>query len=286
MIRAWCAAALLLLGVAPAQAQTLGDSHAAVDEPMARPAGDRLVWADEFDRPGLPDARHWHYDTSRNRAGWYNDEKQYYAAARPENARVAGGNLVITARAERLTGRSDYGGQDYSSARLDLSPGGGWTYGFLEVRAKLPCGGGVWPAIWMLAADPAAGWPAGGEIDVMEHVGWQPGVIHGTIHTDAYNHVKQTQRGASTTIPDACGAFHRYQLDWTPDHLRIGVDDRAFMRFDNDHRDDPKTWPFDKPQSLILNVAVGGWGAQQGGIDPAAFPATMLVDYVRFWQPR
>lgn len=282
--------AALLLGAAPLPQQTtrppayLGADQSSTDEPMRRPADARLVWHDEFDRDGLPDPKHWHYDTSANRQGWYNGELQYYSAGRRENARVEHGALIVEARAERLADRADYGGQNFSSARLDTRGLAAWTYGFVEVRAKLACGKGTWPAIWLLGSDDAGGWPARGEIDVMEAVGWKPGIVHGTVHTGAYNHVNHTQRGAETHVPDTCGTWHRYQLDWTPDRLLIGVDDHAYMRFANDHARDPRTWPFDRPEYLILNLAVGGWGGQQGGVDSGAFPARMAVDYVRVWQ--
>lgn len=268
----------------PAAAQTAASSTTSeTREPMAVPAGYVRVWSDEFDRPGAPDPAKWRYDTSRNKAGWYNNELQYYAADRPENVRVEKGHLVLEARRERLADKPDFGGQDYASGKLVTAGIADWTYGFVEVRARLACGRGVWPAIWMLGTDGKAGWPALGEIDIMEHVGWDQGRVHGTIHTKAYNHAIHTQRGANTLLPDACTAFHTYQLDWNADRILIGVDGRAFMRFDNDHRGDAATWPFDKPQYLILNVAVGGWGGQKG-IDPAAFPARMDVDYVRVWR--
>lgn len=260
-------------------------SVAPADEPMAVPAGYALVWSDEFDAAGAPDPKKWAYDTSRNREGWYNNELQYYAANRRENVRVEDGRLVIEARKERLSSRRDYGGQDYSSGKIFTRGLAGWKYGFVEVRARLACGKGMWPAIWMLGTDGSAGWPALGEIDVMEEVGWDPATIHGTIHTAAYNHVKGTQKGATTQVADACTAFHDYQLDWNADRILIGVDGHAYMRFDNDHKGLAASWPFDKPQYLILNVAVGGWGGQQG-IDASAFPSRMEVDYVRVWQKR
>ena len=286
--RAAALAGLALLAAAPGAPQavapaSLGASQSGTGEAMRRPADARLVWHDEFDRAGAPDPARWRYDVSDNRHGWSNNELQYYAADRGENARVKGGALIVTARAERLADRADYGGQGYSSARLDTRGIASWTYGFFEVRAKLACGKGTWPAIWMLGADAAAGWPARGEIDIMEAVGWKPGIVHGTVHTAAYNHVIHTQRGAERAVADTCGGWHRYQLDWSPERVLIGVDDRAYMRFANDGRHDPRTWPFDRPEYLILNVAVGGWGGQ-GGIDPAAFPARMAVDYVRVWQ--
>ena len=278
-------AALAALLPVAAAAQTVHSPPitAGADEKIALPAGYVQVWADEFDRPGLPDPKKWAYDTSRNKEGWYNEEKQYYAADRPENARVENGRLILTARKERLSDKADFGGQDYASGKLVTRGLAEWKYGYIEVRAKLACGRGVWPAIWMLASDGSAGWPAMGEIDIMEHVGWDPGRVHGTVHTKAYNHVAKTQKGSNVMVPDACSAFHNYQLDWNEDRLLIGIDGRAHMRFDNDKKGDPATWPFGTPEYLILNVAVGGWGGQKG-IDAAAFPAKMEVDYVRVWQ--
>ncbi|MGN7998320.1 glycoside hydrolase family 16 protein [Sphingomonas sp. 22176] len=277
------AAAWFLPAAAVAQTAALPPVPATTSESIAVPKDARVVWADEFDSGSLPDPKRWTYDTARNREGWYNQELQYYAATRPENARVENGRLIIGARRERLSSQPDYGGQDYSSARLLTRGLASWTYGFIEVRAKLACGNGLWPAIWLLGADSSGGWPRLGEIDVMELVGWDPQTVHGTIHTGAYNHAQHTQKGATTQVADACTAFHTYQLDWTKDRILIGVDDHAYMRFDNDHKGDPATWPFDKPQYLLLNVAVGGWGGTHG-IDPAAFPSRMEVEYVRVWQ--
>lgn len=277
------AVAWALPGSARAQTAASPPSAAAADEPIAVPSNARLVWADEFDSGTMPDPKRWAYDTERNREGWHNEELQYYAANRPENARVENGRLILEARRERLSSQADYGGQDYSSARLFTRGIASWTYGFVEVRAKLACGKGMWPAIWMLGTDQNARWPKLGEIDVMEFVGWDPQTVHGTIHTGAYNHPKHTQKGATTKVADACTAFHSYQLDWNKDRILIGVDGHAYMRFNNDHKGDAATWPFDKPQYLLLNVAVGGWGGMQG-VDPAAFPSRMEIDYVRVWQ--
>ena len=144
------------------------------------PAGYNLVWQDEFDIAGLPSSTKWAYDTEANQTGWYNNEKQYYAAARLQNSEVKNGKLIITARKEALTSAADYGGQQYTSARLITNGKASWTYGHFEIRAKMPCGKGTWPAIWTLGTvnDP---WPANGEIDIMEHVGMDPTTVHGTI---------------------------------------------------------------------------------------------------------
>lgn len=272
----------ILVGAMDDPPAGLGASNYRVDAPLTRPADARLVWSDEFDGTRL-DPSKWRYDTSRNRQGWYNNERQYYAADRPENARVADGRLVITARKERVTGAADYGGQAYSSAKIDTAGKAGWTYGYYEIRAKLPCGLGTWPAIWMMPNEQAP-WPKAGEIDIMEAVGWQPEVVHATLHTELFVHTKGTQRGAQLPLPTACSAFHRYQLDWRPDSITIGVDDRAYMRVRNDQPGGRGAWPFDRPFHLILNLAIGGdWGGAKG-IDDAALPQAMEVDYVRVWQ--
>ena len=146
------------------------------------------VWLDEFDTAGLPDSGRWSYEVGGH--GWGNRELQFYTERRRENARVEGGRLIVEAR------REDWQGKQYTSARLNSRAG--WTYGRIEVRAKLPRGRGTWPAIWMLPVHgeyAKGGWPDNGEIDIMEHVGFDPGVIHGTIHSRAYNHVDRTQRG-------------------------------------------------------------------------------------------
>ena len=267
-------AVLITLVAAPVQAQD------------GSPEGYRLVWNDEFDVDGLPDPTRWTYDVARNRDGWYNNELQYYSASRRENARVDGGRLVIEARRERpdVATSPDSGGQEFTSARLVSRGLAQWTYGFFEVRAKVPCGRGTWPAAWLLpVAD--VNWPAGGEIDILEHVGHNPGVVHGTVHTTSYNHTRGTERGGSKRVADACGAFHRYQVLWTPEAINFGVDDVGYYAFRNDGRGEPATWPFDQPFYAILNLAVGGnWGGAEG-IDRRAFPQALEVDYIRVFQP-
>jgi beta-glucanase (GH16 family) len=246
------------------------------------PAGWKLVWADEFTTGGLPDAAKWGFDTSRNQAGWYNNELQYYARDRLENSRVAGGKLIIQAHKEKLTAAADYGGQSYTSARMLTQGKADWTYGFFEIRAKLPCGLGTWPAIWMLGKN-GSEWPLIGEIDIMEHVGKKKGEVLGTIHTAAYNHTINTQKGAATMVPDACDAFHNYQLKWDADQIVVGVDNKYFFQFVNPKDGDVKKWPFSAPQYLILNVALGG--DLGGPVDESIFPVQMEVDYVRIYQP-
>ena len=273
---------LAAMSAAGSAKDAAGPGPAAIDEAGGLPAGYKLVWADEFDSGSLPDPAKWACDTHRNRLGWYNNERQYYAADRPENARVENGRLIITARKEGTDDFADSGGQEFTSARLVTKNRQSWTYGFFEIRAKLPCGLGTWPAIWTLAD--SGGWPDGGEIDIMEHVGFEPGVVHGSVHTRAYYHSINTHRTAKLTQADVCNSFHRYQLTWTPERITIGMDDRNHFSFRNDGAGDRATWPFDTPQHLLLNIAVGGdWGGQRG-VNPRAFPVTMEVDYVRVYQ--
>jgi beta-glucanase (GH16 family) len=242
-----------------------------------------LVWSDEFDTDGLPDPGKWDYDTERNALGWYNNELQYYARGRPENSRVEGGRLIITARREELRTAPDYGGQRYTSARLVTRGKASWTYGSIEVRAKLPCGQGTWPAIWMLGT--GGRWPEDGEIDIMEQTGQDKSRVLGTIHTRAYNYFNGTLgvgQGASTSLPDACTAFHNYQLTWTPESIRIGVDGVPYFEYRNPNVGDTTRWPFDNPQYLILNLAIGG--SLGGTVDPAFTEQRLEVEYVRVYR--
>jgi beta-glucanase (GH16 family) len=270
--------AVLLL----AAAQSLSANNYAVDEPMPAHAP-TLSWSDEFDGSAL-DASKWSFDTSRNKIGWYNKELQYYAADRPENLRLADGRLVIELRRdpEAIRRFLDWGGQTYSSAKIFTEGKASFDGGFVEVSAKLPCARGTWPAIWMLPEDDSP-WPDGGEIDILEQVGSQPSVAHATLHTALFNHTHQNGRGAETPVPTACSAFHRYQLAWTPQAITIGVDDRAYMRVANDQPGGRGAWPFDSPFYLILNLAMGGDWAAANGIDDAALPQRMEVDYVRVY---
>jgi beta-glucanase (GH16 family) len=243
--------------------------------PLQAPSWE-LVWSDEFDKPGLPDPAKWSYEVGGH--GWGNQELQFYTEGRRENARVEDGRLIVEAR------REDWQGSRYTSARLNSRPG--WSYGRIEARAKLPRGRGTWPAIWMLPVKGGygkGGWPDNGEIDIMEHVGFDPGVIHGTIHTGAYNHAARTQRGGTTTVADAQDAFHVYAVEWDAARIRWFVDDREYFSFAKESGG-KDVWPFDAPFHLLLNVAVGGtWGGEKG-IDEDAFPLRMEVDYVRVYQ--
>lgn len=235
----------------------------------------KLLWSDEFNGNGLPDPRKWDYQAGGD--GWGNQELQHYTKSRMENARVEKGHLTITAR------REDFEGMKYTSARLVTKGRGEWTYGYIEVRAKLPRGRGTWPAIWMLPANPNGySWPEFGEIDIMEHVGFDPGRIHASVHTRAFNHVAGNQKTTSMMVQDAMDAFHTYAIHWTPKFIEGSIDGKPYYRFDNSGKSHAE-WPFDAPFYLLLNVAVGGgWGGKEG-VDDSIWPQSMVVDYVRVY---
>jgi len=240
-----------------------------------------LVWSDDFNYEGLPDSTKWNYDTGDgcpDLCGWGNNELQYYTRERRNNARVHNGSLIIEARKESFANRS------YTSARLVTRGKASWKYGRIEIRADLPSGKGTWPAIWMLpAAMEYGGWPRSGEIDIMEHVGHEPKRIYGSIHTEAYNHIEGTQKTDTLLVPNAENTFHVYALEWDPNEIRWYVDRQRYGSFYN-RGNDYRTWPFDQPFYLILNVAVGGnWGGAEG-VDDSIWPQQMIIDYVRIYQ--
>jgi beta-glucanase (GH16 family) len=238
----------------------------------AVPQGMKLVWSDEFTSGDAPNPDKWGYDIGAH--GWGNDEVQHYTGSRT-NSFVRGGSLHIAARNE--IGR-------WTSARLKTRDKAVWTYGYFEIRAKLPEGVGTWPAIWMLPQTDTYGpWPNSGELDIMEHVGFDPGRIHTTAHTAAFNHRINTQKTTSAPVEDVAARFHVYAIAWNPSHIQWYIDGEPFFRFENTGKT-TEEWPFDKPFYLVLNVAIGGsWGGQRG-IDPALQEAIMEVDYVRVYQ--
>jgi beta-glucanase (GH16 family) len=270
-----CCSALLML-VFPISL-ACGGGSAAPPSPSTTPSagGWTPVFADEFDAAGPLDPVKWGYETGYIRNG----EKQYYTS-RPENVRAEGGHLVIEGRKER------YQGFDYTSASINTLARFEFTYGRVEVRAKLPAGTGAWPAIWMMGTNRAqVGWPTCGEIDIMENVGFDPLRIHGSVHTAAYNHTIGTQRTASVTIANPWEDFHLYAMEWYADHIDVFVDGQKYFTFRNEGAG-ARVWPFDRAQYLLINLAIGGsWGGQKG-IDEASFPQRYLVDYVRVSQQK
>lgn len=242
-----------------------------------------LVWADEFNYAGLPDPTKWGYDVGGH--GWGNNELQFYTEQRKENARVERGILLIEAR------RENWKSSKYTSARLHSKGKGDWTYGRFEIRAKLPTGRGTWPAIWMLPSLKTygdGGWPDNGEIDVMEHVGFDPDVVHGSVHTKAYHHSIGTHKSAKMNVPSARKTFNVFAVEWDPKEIRWYINGKHYFTFPNEKLTqttaDHKQWPFDKPFHLVLNLAVGGnWGGLKG-VDESIWPQRLEIDYVRVYR--
>lgn len=232
-------------------------------------------WSDEFDAKGAPDPSKWGYDIGGS--GWGNNELEYYTNS-TKNSSVDSGKLSISVLKEY------FGGKNYTSARLTTQGKCDFLYGRVEVKAKLPSGKGTWPAIWMLPTDWVyGGWPNSGEIDIMEHVGYDPNVIHISAHTLKYYFKINTQKTAVKTIPTATTDFHIYRMDWTPYALRGYIDNVKVFEFINENSGF-EVWPFDQKFHLLLNVAYGGdWGGAQG-IDPTTLPQKMEVDYVRVYK--
>lgn len=240
----------------------------------------KLIWGDEFNYNGLPDSLKWNYDIGGN--GWGNNEKQFYLAKSLENSFVKNGVLHIVAL------KKVHDNLQYTSAKLTTYQKKLFKYGKIEISAKLPSGKGSWPAIWMLPETiqtKAEKWPTCGEIDIMEHVGKSPSVIHTSLHSELYNHIKQTQISHFDTIKNVFDTFHKYALEWDEKSIKFYIDDTLFLKSTKgqDGRvTSNKGWPYNKPYYLILNLAIGGnWG---GEIDDSIFPNEMLIDYVRVFK--
>lgn len=233
----------------------------------------KLVWADEFASVGEPDQKKWAYDAADS--GKYNQELQVYTSSRA-NSNVKDGMLTISAL------KNSAGA--WSSARLYTKGRADWTYGYIEVRAKLPAGKGTWPAIWMMPSnDTYGGWPNSGEIDIMEYVGFDPDKIHTSAHTESFNHRIGTQKTRYAYVKDVCTEFHTYAIEWSAKGIFWYVDDKPYYFFLNQNKTTAE-WPFDKPFFIILNVAMGGsWGGMNG-MDNSLTKADMIVDYVRVYQ--
>ena len=236
-----------------------------------------LVWSDEFNGTVIDETK-WSYEIGTGNWGWGNGEAQYYTD-NSSNSYISDGKLVIEALLQ------NYGGSNYTSARMVTKNKGDWTYGRFEVRAKLPSGIGTWPAIWMMPTDSEyGGWPDSGEIDIMEHVGFQPGVIHANCHNDTYNWMDGIPpSGGDISIEDFNNSFHTYALEWTENSIKWFVDDILYHTYTNISQG-WSTWPYSHDFFLILNIAIGGtWGGQQG-IDNSIFPQKMEIDYVRVYE--
>lgn len=249
----------------------------------------QLVWHDEFDGPlgAPPDPAKWEHEIGGE--GWGNHELQYYTG-QTENAALDGNScLVFTARAvpaaEQTRRSCWYGPCRFTSARLLTQRKFSFTYGLVEARMKLPFGQGIWPALWMLGDNFAeVGWPACGEIDIMENIGREPGVVHGTVHGPGYSGGNGI--GGTHALPPGQllkDDFHVVAVDWQPESIRWYIDNHQYFELVPEQIPAGTAWPFDHPFFLLMNVAVGGdW--PDAPDDTTTFPQMMLVDYVRVFQ--
>jgi beta-glucanase (GH16 family) len=242
-----------------------------------------LTWSDEFNAPNgsSVDSSKWVLETGGG--GWGNEELEYYTN-RLQNAYQENGNLVIKVLQEKYTG-ADGIARNYTSARLKTQGKFAQTYGRFEARIKIPRGQGIWPAFWMLGDDiDKVGWPDCGEIDIMENIGREPELIHGTIHGPGYSGAKGI--GAPFGLPTAArlaGDFHVYAVEWETDVIRFYVDDHLYETRTRSDLPKGTKWAYDHPFFLLLNVAVGG--SWPGNPDVSTvLPQTMLVDYVRVYR--
>ena len=276
---------LLTLAVTLALGLTgLGAAGAHGATPAATPAEaapTAVVFEDEFDGPAgaAVDDSTWQLETGDN---VNNHERQYYTPGNANAALDGEGHLVITARKENPGGYTCwYGPCAYTSARLTTAGRFTQAYGHVEARMKLPRGQGMWPAFWMLGEDFGnVGWPDCGEIDIMENVGFEPGTVHGTLHGPGYS--GEGGIGAGYTLPDGqafADDFHTFAVDWAPDRISWSVDGTVYQtRTPADLGD--RSWVFNKPFFLILNLAVGGYWPGDPD-DSTVFPQQLVVDYVR-----
>jgi beta-glucanase (GH16 family) len=242
-----------------------------------------VAWSDEFDAGDMPDTTKWTYDIGN--WGWGNNELQYYTVGRPENARIEDGSLVIEAR-------RDDPGEKWTSARITTRGKTSFLYGRIEFRAKVPARKGNWAAGWTLgdAYVDELSWPYCGEIDIMESVGFEiddqtgDGHAHASVHCGAYYFKLNNQPTAITGVKDMSGQFHTYSVEWTPAHIKAFVDDIPYFTYEDTA--DSLTWPFDHPQNIILNLAMGGgWGGARG-MDQTMTSQQIVIDYVRVYALR
>lgn len=239
-----------------------------------------LVWSDEFENPGLTDSTKWSYNVGN--WGWGNNELQYYTVANKENARVENGNLVIQAHKNK-------NGNAWTSARLTTQGKYSFQYGKIEFRAKVPHDRGTWAAGWMLGAKyvDELSWPYCGEIDILECVGYEindsstNGLNHATCHTRKYYFKQGNQIGSDTSLHNMTNSFHTYAVEWYPDVIYGLVDGKRYYIYDKSN--DSLEWPFNNPQDIILNLAIGGgWGGAKG-IDSSMESPEFIIDYVRVY---
>jgi len=266
-----------------------------VRQQMKDPRKWNLVWSDEFDQDGPPNDARWTADIWPARK--VNDEEQAYTN-RSKNVRIENGHLILEAH------REDYDNASYTSGRVHSKGKGDFLYGKIDVRAKLPAGQGSWPAIWMLPSDPykystscgededwqgsatCDAWPNSGEIDIMEHVGYDMHNVHGTVHNKAAYWIHWNQRKGSIEGKTVDKEFHVYSLEWSPEELTVSMDGSPYFTYVNEGTG-WEAWPYDHPFHLVLNLAVGGmWGRAGGPVDNTIFPMRLEIDYVRVYEEK
>ena len=252
---------------------------AAAEDKVVIPSGyERMVFCDEFDTGSMPDTTKWVYEKGYLRNG----EMQYYTVGRKDNCYIEDGKLHLTARNDSAT--IDGKVRPVTSTSLVTHGKHSWKYCYVEVRAKLPASLGTWPAIWMMPENSVYGsWPRSGEIDIMEHVGYNPRNIHYSIHSYKYNHVKNTQKTHWVVRNDAAGEYHTFAFEWKENRMSWILDGQVQYTVVKDE-DGWEAWPFDQNFYLILNLAFGGgWGGQQG-VNLNSLPQHYVIDYVRIFQ--
>ena len=250
----------------------------------ATPPGYVLTWSDEFNGPdgSLPDPKKWVIETGGG--GWGNNELETYTN-RTQNVHLQNENLVITAIKETFTG-ADGIARPYTSARLKTAKLFEQKYGRFEARIKIPQGQGIWPAFWMLGNDiDSVGWPTCGEIDIMENIGKEPGMVHGTIHGPGYSGGKGPSAAYSLPAGKFADDYHVFAVEWEPAAIRFYVDDHLYVTRTPADLHAGSKWVYDHPFFILLNVAVGG-GWPGNPDQTTVFPQTMLVDYVRVYEKR
>ena len=273
--------------------------NAAPIEAASDPRKWELKWHDEFDKDGLPDKKNWDYEVGFVR----NKEAQYYTAARAANARVENGSLIIESLKEEFPNAAYQAGSDnwrksaptahYTSASLITKDRKDFKYGRMEVRAKLPGGNGSWPAIWLLGTDREwVSWPDCGEIDIMEHVGYDTLQVYGTMHAQALHpqpggKPNYSKGGIIKTTADILDNYHIYAIEWYEDRVDFFLDSNKYFTYSfKEHKDDIVKGIFNKPFYLLLNNAIGGeWGGKRG-IDDSSFPQKYYIDYVRYFREK
>jgi beta-glucanase (GH16 family) len=241
-----------------------------------------LSWSDEFNQPdgSPPDPTKWKIETGGN--GWGNKELEYYTA-RPENLHIKNGNLEMIALQETYTG-TDGVTRNFTSARLDTQGKFDQAYGRFEARIKIPYGQGVWPAFWLLGNDiDRVGWPTCGEVDIMENIGREPAIAHGTIHGPGYSGGKGIGSPYALTAGRLADDYHVFAAEWDPNQIRFYVDDHLYATRTPADLPAETKWVYDHPFFVILDLAIGGgWPGNPDGT--TVFPQTMLVDYVRVYR--